>query len=236
MASRALYLTFYILYLMTLAVGIWFLLYYSGVPSWVWTFFAIAILIAIISAVLKEHLLTRTITTSGIDITDSSHSFWLIFYILMNFAALILIVVGIIFVIRYSTIPWWVWFILGAAIFFSIISNIMLALGPIGILFAVLVSLFAFVLFITGIILLIAYSNAPWWVWLIIGLAILFSMLASIFEGIGDRNEIIVVQTCGIDGTNCPLPVQSIQPVQPVVAIQPPQVINVSPPQQYIYV
>lgn len=196
MVSRALSLAFYILYLITLAVALWFLLHYSGVPSWVWIFFGVAILIAIIGSLMKEFLLVRTVTSSGEIITSGSFTFWLVLYIIFHIAALILIIIGIVLVIRYSTIPWWVWVILAVAIFVSIVSNMILAFAPGASLFAVILSVIAVILFITGVILLIIHSHSPWWVWLIVGLAVLFAILSSIFDVMADRNVVIVRSGC----------------------------------------
>lgn len=196
MVSRALSLAFYILYLITLAIALWFLLHYSGVPSWVWIFFGVAILIAIIGALMKEFLLVRTVTSSGEIISSGSFTFWLVLYIIFHIAALILIIIGIVLVIRYSTIPWWVWVILAVAIFVSIVSNMILAFAPGASLFAVILSVIAVILFITGVILLIIHSHSPWWVWLIVGLAVLFAILSAIFDGMADRNAVVVHGGC----------------------------------------
>jgi hypothetical protein len=221
MVSRALSLAFYILYLIVLAIALWFLLHYSGVPSWVWIFFGVAILIAIFGVLIKEFLLTRTLTTSGRDVTDSSNSFWLVFFVIMNIIVLILMIIGLIFVIRYSTIPWWVWVILAVAIFFSIISNVIMAFAPGAAIFSIITAVIALVLFIIGVILLIIYSRAPWWVWLIIGLAVLFAILASVFEGMAERNQIIVQETCVIGTPDCPM-----QTFQTVSVVNSPPVVN----------
>lgn len=228
MASRALHLTFYILYLITLSIGLWFLLYYSGVPSWVWIFFGVAMLISIINAIMKELLLVTTITTNGRDVTDSSYTFWLVLYIIMDLIALILIIIGIVLVIRYSTLPWWVWVVLGTAIFFSIMSGILLAFSPGSALFAIILSVIGFIFFIAGIILLITYSQAPWWVWLIFGVAVLFAMLASLFGGMTNTNQVIIQETC-LPNPNCPVRTITVTPVAPVTIARAPVKISLLP-------
>lgn len=196
MVSRALSLSFYIFYLITLAIALWFLLHYSGVQSWVWIFFGIAILIAIIGALMREFLLVRTVTPSGTIIYSNSLKFWLILYVIFHITALILIIVGIVLVIRYSTIPWWVWVVLAIAIFLSIISNMILAFSHGSYIFAIIIFVIALILFIAGVVLLIIYSHVPLWVWLIIGLAVFFAILSVIFDGMADRNKVILQEGC----------------------------------------
>jgi hypothetical protein len=200
MVSRAIYITFYILYLLTLAISLWFVLYYAKVPFWIWSFFGVAILILIICVLFKEFLLTRTVTCCGKDVTTGSgHSAMEIFYIIAVLMVFILFIVGLVFVIIYSTIPWFVWVILFFAILLSIITTMILAFAPDAYIIALVLWVIAFVMFIAGLILLIIYSNSPWWVWLIIGITILFFILAAIFEVMGERNEIIVEDIDGCE-------------------------------------
>ena len=164
-----------------LAISLWFLLYYSGVPSWVWILFGVAILIAILGVFIKEVFLKQTITSSGKDVTSEYYTFWSVLYIILHLMAFVLIIAGIVFVIQYSTVPWWVWVILAVAIASSIISTMIMGLSggsSVGMIFGVIFYIAALVLFIIGIILLIIHSNAPWWVWLIVGLTILFGVMS----------------------------------------------------------
>lgn len=212
MSSRTLYLTFYVLYLIVLAIGLWFLLSYSGVPEWVWTFFGAAIVIVIIGLLMKEFFLYRTVTTSGVDVTVGYYNFWVILYIILHIIAFILLITGLFFVITHSTVPWWVWVILGLAILFSIVSDLIIEISP-GFAFVALVtSLISFALFVTGLIFFIMHSNAPWWVWLIIGLAILFAILAAVFER-GTEPNVVVVNDPVIAGP----PVVTVPTTVPIV-------------------
>lgn len=195
MVPRYFYITFYILYLISLAIALWFLLYYSGVPGWVWILFGTAILMEIMCVFIKEILLKQTLTTPGEEIISDSSAFWLILYIILYLAVFILFIIGLAFVIKYSSIPWWVWVILAVAIFCSIVGNIIYALAPGASIFGALFSISAFILFIAGIVLLIIYSNSPLWVWSIIALVIIFNMLAGIFEATSERNQTVVEET-----------------------------------------
>lgn len=170
--SVAYHTVFQLLYLITLAIGLWFVFYYSFVPQWVYSFFGIAILIIIIGVLMKTFLFKP----------DTNVGPWAVAYLIFHIIAFILIIVGIGFVIKYSKIPWWVWVILGSAIILSIVSGMIFAFTSKGSLFGIVLYIFAFVLFLTGIIFVIYYSNAPWWTWAIILLAIVFSIIASVFD------------------------------------------------------
>ena len=188
-ASRALYITFSILYLISLAIILWFLLYYSGVPSWVWIFFGVAILIAIISLIIREVAIKSHVSSSG-KIISNNLGLWGVFYILLQIMAIILIIVGLIFVIKYSTIPWWVWVILGSAILLALIGTIITSVG--GVVVGIIFLIIAFIAYIVGIILLVVYSHAPWWIWILIGVMILFGILASIFEYMSEKPKVVI--------------------------------------------
>lgn len=186
--TRDLYLASYILYLATIALALWFLLHYTGVQPWVWIFFALAILIAIVGVLMKETVLRRKVTSEGVVISPNT-SGWLIFYYILHIMAFILVVVGLGFVIGTSSIPWYVWVILGGAVLFSILSNIMGA-GR-GIILPAIFGVISLVLFVVGIILLVIYSNAPFWTWLIVIIAAIFAILAGIFESVSEREEVV---------------------------------------------
>ena len=199
-APRALYITFSILYLITLAIVLWFLLYYSGVPSWVWIFFGVAILIAIISLIMREVAIKNVVSSSGKP-KSTGLGVWGVLYILLQIIALILVIIGLIFVIMYSTIPWWVWVILGSAIVLAMIAVIIAIIPGVGPIIALILLIIAFIAYIVGLILLVIYSDAPWWIWLIIGVMILFGILASIFEGLSERPKVVVVDECSTSTT-----------------------------------
>lgn len=206
-APRALYITFSILYLITLAVVLWFLLYYSGVPSWVWIFFGVAILISIISLIMSEVAIKKAVSPSGKPVPSKGLGVWSVLFILLQLTSIILMIIGLIFVIKYSTIPWWVWVILGSAILLILIGGIISALGAIivGIVFVII----GYLAYIVGVVLLVIYSNAPWWIWILIGMLILFGILASIFEYMSERQKVIVTDTACIT-TDCVITVKPV--------------------------
>jgi len=107
----------------------------------------------------------------------------------MIFISLLLMFIGLYYITKYSTIPWWIWLFLIFAIITSIFSNVVMAFNYFSIAPSVILSIVSFILFIISLILIILYSTSPWWVWLILGGAIIFSFLSSTFESISDRNS-----------------------------------------------
>jgi len=192
---RWIYLVFYILYLILLAVSLWFILHYSGVQPWVWSFFGSAILILIICIFIKEFLMTRTFTSQGKHISPGSLTVWSVFYVILHIISFILIIVGLAFVIIQSSIPWWVWVILGVAILLSIISTVILALAPRAHVVSIILSVMALILMVVGIIFLLIYSKSPWWNWLLVGFTIFFAIMAAFFEFISEKNMVIAKET-----------------------------------------
>lgn len=196
--SRALYITFYILYLITLAIVLWFLLHYSGVPGWVWIFFGVAILIGIVSLIIREAAVKTIVTSSG-KVKSNELGGWGIFYIILQIMAFILVLAGLIFVIQYSSIPWWVWVILGVAILFVILATIFALIPVAGPIIALFLLIIAFIAYVVGLILVVIYSHAPWWIWILIGTMIVFGILTAIFEGISERPKKVVYEECAAD-------------------------------------
>lgn len=183
--SRYLHTAFYILYLILLAIALWLLLYYAKVPGWVWIFFGLAILIFIIGVLLKEFVLRQTIDASGNVIHPQLY--WVVLYSLFHVMAFILLIVGVGFAIRYSASQWWMWVVLGLAIFLTVLSNMFYYYFS-NTLPGIILSLLGVVLLLVGLILVVAYSLSPWWVWLILGLAILFAFMAGLLESFSAPN------------------------------------------------
>ena len=177
---RVLYLTFVILYLITLAIGLWFLLYYSGVPGWVWIFFAIAIILLIISTMMRE---TREQNKKNFDR-------WGIFFVVLDVISIILMIVGFIFVVMYSTLPWWIWLILGLSILFLLIVGILRAANINIAIVGLILGLLGVIGLFTGIILILIYSKSPWWVWMIFVVVLVFDILANIFVAASAKGDI----------------------------------------------
>ena len=200
--TRALYVTFYILYLFLLAIGLWFLFYFEGIPSWIWILFGVAFLLLIIAVLIKETLTRKVINSRGEIMDYGMFKGWGVFVFILNLMALILVIIGIILVIINSkTIPWWVWLLLGLAVLFSFLGNIISAGG--GIVFPLIFGLIALGLFITGGIFYVIYSQAPWWVWVIISVAIIFSILAGAFESLSQKENAIIAVSCDDPRVEC---------------------------------
>ena len=100
--SRYAYIFFYILYLILLAVSIYYLLIYTNSPQWVAWLFIGGLLLVIIGVFIKDFLLTA----------DNCHyQWWMWFYIILHLIALGLIITGLILAMMYSNLPWYIWII-----------------------------------------------------------------------------------------------------------------------------
>ena len=186
--SRIWYIIFYVLYMVMLSITLWVLLYYSGVPTWVWILYVSAMVIFVIGLIIKETLMTRVVTASGLPV-KTGNDFWSIFYYIAHIVAFILIVVGLAFNIIYAeTVPWWVWLMLGISILLSVLSTMILAIAPGATAVSLFVYVLSFITYIIALVLLIIYSTAPWWVWLMIGATLILSIIAGIFENMSVPN------------------------------------------------
>lgn len=173
MWETSLYITFSFLYMITMGVILWILLDYSGVPRWVWYLFAIAIVLRMIALIIFVVI---------IDDPDPEISFWPTTFIILEVSAFLIILFGLWFTFKYSIIPWWIWGILALAYIFNILVafNLLIKFYITASIFSILHAL----THILGLVLFVYYSGAPLWIWGIIFLSIIFSTMATIFEGI----------------------------------------------------
>ncbi|CAH6419475.1 Hypothetical protein HVR_LOCUS655 [uncultured virus] len=167
---------------------------------WTWILFGVAFLLIIIAFLIKEALVRKIVNSKGQVIDTGMFAGWGIFVFFLNLIAFILIIIGIGFVIAYSkTVPWWVWLLLGLAMLFSFLGNLIASFG--GFVFPLIFGFIALVLFIVGIIFYIIYVKVPWWIWVIIAIAIIFAILANIFESLSQKDVAVVV--CADPAINC---------------------------------
>jgi hypothetical protein len=188
---RAFHVTFYILFLIMLGVVLWFLLYYAGVPGWVWSLFGAALVIAIIGVIIKEVLIKKKeAPCTGEILSPNPLAGWSLAYYIFHVIAFLLIITGIVLVIIYGNYPWWLWILLGVGVALIIIAAMMhVGSAERGI------KITAFVLAVIGTItlavfevLLVVYADAPWWIWVLIAVMILFGILSGGLEPISAEN------------------------------------------------
>ncbi len=227
MLSRSLYIIFYVAYLVTIAIFLWFVFSYTDVPSWVFILFAFALGIIIVSIIVKEFFIKSEINEDGTVLNDTSVRNWTIGYWLLYIIAIALIAIGTYFVVTTSSIPWWIWCILILAIILDLISSILMVIGSLAVVFAVLIAFLALMSYIIGIIFFIIYSDAPWWVWAILAIAIVFSIVANTFETMANKNEYLTTKKSTKES---PPPTQPLS-TQPLYA-QPPYAQYAQPPYQ----
>lgn len=188
---RLLHTIFYVLFLVTLAVALWFLFHYDGVQPWVWSLFAGAILIAIIGVIIKETGMKRVYDANGKLTNAGSYKLWAILYLIFHILAFIMLIIGFVFVMIQSTVPWWVWVMLAVGVVLVIVSNMVFAFVPEAYIASLIIAIVALVTIVVGFIFLIVYSKAPWWVWMILILAVIFAVLSFIFELSAEKRDIV---------------------------------------------
>jgi phosphatidylglycerophosphate synthase len=192
---RAFNITFYLLYLILLAVTLYFLLYYAEVPVWVWSLFGIAILIAVIGVVIKETTMKRKkkIKKGGVEEIEDPKltGGWSLSYHIFHVIAVILVVTGIILTAVYAkNVPWWVWLILGLAIVIAFLGPMIHAStsNKNWKTTSLFFSMIASILYISGLIFFVIYSNSPWWIWLLIVATVVFQFLGGALEFPAEEN------------------------------------------------
>ena len=206
-ASRGLYVTVYILYLIFLGLSLWYLLYYSNVPSWVWFFFLGAIIIALIGVFVKEYILIREVESNGAFIPTQSFKVWSALYIIFHIIAFILVIVGLGYTINYSCFPWWIWLMFGLALFLSILGHMIIGLSGentggryTGNFFSVL----AMIIHITAMIFLFSTTTCPKWLISILIFTSIFASLAIYLETMSMKNVIVKKSSRNCKPKNCP--------------------------------
>lgn len=209
-ASHRLYIMFYVLYLITLAIAAWFLLFYSGVPSWIWILFGIAIVSLISAVVLKEFFVVQYSVPAGTALTMGPSHFWFWLYILFQVIALILLIVGLVFTIQYSNVPAWIWAILGLGVALIGLSDIIYTLAVDWYWLAVTSVVIGILLLIGGAIGFGLNSTGTlWWVSAILGVAIVFAIIAAIFEALAPTNDMAVATVQSTQTSSAFLPIQA---------------------------
>jgi hypothetical protein len=159
---------FYILFLIFLLIGQWFLLYYLNVPGWVWGLFFVAALFLIIALILKLNLRT------------GCNNIILLIYIIVNVLAIILIMAGFTIVISYAAVPAWIFLLLGISAIFWIIISMLTVMQPLNIGTQLILIAINFIISLVAIIYLIMNATVPTWIYVFIILAIIFNIVSEI--------------------------------------------------------
>ena len=193
--TRIMHMIFYILYLILVAVIIWFLLYYSKVPAWVYTFYIVTILILISSVFIREFCLIRKASPLNLTLNASSFTPWLISYVVLNIITILLVIVGVSFTIQYSTIPYWVWILLGFGTIFIVMSILLVAISPKTLLVSIFFTLIGLVSHIIAIVYLMFSASIPGWMWFLLLPAFICFFLSNLFEHLSKKVS-IKKQTC----------------------------------------
>ena len=182
---RGLYIMVYIIYLIFLALSIWYLIYYSVVPYWVWFFFLSAIILAMFNLFIREYYLKKVVDCDGDIVNSQSFKVWNALYVIFHLFEFILIIIGIGYTINYSNIEWWLWLMLGLYIILTMISRMIIGLsnGSVsGRYTGIFIFIVAYILYTIAFIILAQSSKCPWWVDLILGFTFFFSILSTFLE------------------------------------------------------
>jgi hypothetical protein len=182
---RGLYIMVYIIYLIFLELLIWYLIYYSVVPYWVWFFFLTAIIFAMFNLFIWEYYLKKVVDGDGDVVNSQSLKDWNALYVIFHLFEFILIIIGIGYTIYYSNIEWWLWLMLGLYIILTKTSLIIIRLsnGSVSRRYTgIFIFIVAYILYTIAFIILAQSSKCPWWVDLILGFTYFFSILSTILE------------------------------------------------------
>ena len=185
--SRAVHIALYVLYLVALAVLLWFLLYFTDVPAWVWILLVVPLAIFAIGLAIKETVMKGTKIVNGPSVYHANQG-WEIFYVIAHIMAFLILGVGFIFVMLYSNIQWWVWPFFGLGIVFTIMATMFLGLLPGNRILPLVFGILGVGSMVTGLILILALSSAPWWVWILGALTALLLVLTGLFEFLAEEN------------------------------------------------
>lgn len=182
--SRLWYLIFYVIYLAMLLTALWFMISLSNVPNWVFFLFLAASIMWVLIAIGRETLLTAQMLPDGTLMISPLSTFWTVMYWILAATATGLTIAGFVLVIINSTVPWWVWLLILVAWLVSFLGQAigMITNSPSAWIFSVFIAVLAGITYIIAIILIILYSNLPWWVWLLFGLSFLFGLIAAALE------------------------------------------------------
>jgi hypothetical protein len=182
-AERYIYYIVYIIFLIFLVISLWFLVIYTNAPIWIGWTFVVGIVLLIMGALIKEHVMV-------------DYDYWAKIYITLQVIALIMIIIGIIFAMIYSNITWAVWILFGLGILFVVVGNMLMALLPCNTAYGVIVSITGFIIFI--VLLFAVFSQGPrsinadltltnvFWYFPFLALTVIIGILSVLFETVAE--------------------------------------------------
>ena len=209
---RWIYVIFYVIYLILVMVSLYYLLHYTNVPVWVWSFYAAAILIFLIGVLIKELFVKKVVDESGKTLNNTSLRVWGAFYLIFHIIAIVLLIVGLVLTMHYSDIDWWIWLLLVIGLILTVIANMITSLPgkAITIFLALPVWIIGFIILIVGIAFYVVQADAPVWVWIIVIIAIIFGIMSSILDNMSSKN-VVVKHTEVVNTIVTPTPSKNIE-------------------------
>lgn len=203
---------FYILYLITYLLFLFFLLQQLEISMYIFWMFFSGIVILGIGVIQKELFIKRQIRNGEETCTSvSRRRGWTVVYSVLHVLAIGLIIAAMVLFILQAKekIPWWCFLLIFLGFLFSIFSTMIHAITPRARAWATLLHFIGVALLLVGFTFFVYYSikaGVLWYTWLLYSLAILFGILAGGFEYIAKPNDEILPDECDPCATPCATP------------------------------
>lgn len=187
---RALYVTFYVLYLVMVALVLWFMVHFSDIPAWIYILLVVPLAIFVIGLAVNETVMKGQRYPDG-TITYRLNAGWVIFYIIAHIAAFIMFGTGIVLAMVHDSHHWWGWLLFGLGFAFTILAFMLLALVPHNVAWAIVVAILGFIMMVAGAIIVLFFASPEWWAWTVFAVAALLGVLAFIFAVLAEPNVML---------------------------------------------
>jgi hypothetical protein len=185
--ARGVYIALYVIYLVLVALLLWFFLHFAKVPAWVWILLVVPIAIFLVGLALKETVIKGERRPDGTLVFHTSTG-WEVFYIAAHVVAFIVFGIGFIFAMINSDIQWWIWPFFGIGTVLTVVATMFFALLPTSRVVGLTFGIIGIILMLVGGVLILVSTEAPWWAWLLGGLVGLLAILTLIFEYVAAEN------------------------------------------------
>jgi hypothetical protein len=191
---RALYVTFYVLYLVVMALVLWFMVHYTDIPAWIYILLVVPLAIFVIGLAVKETVMKGQLYPDGTT-TYHLNGGWVIFYIIAHIAAFIMFGTGIVLAMANDSQHWWGWLLFGMGFLMTILATMLLTLLPKRLAWAIVVAVLGYIMMIAGAIIVLFFAQPEWWGWTILAVAVILGVLAFVFELMVEEN--VMPAGCG---------------------------------------
>jgi hypothetical protein len=186
---RVWYVLLQVFYLILIAIALWGLIFYSGIPSAVVAPFVVAVALLLISIFIKEYCLRQTYDESGKAVGSAYYTWWVFFYVLLVLMALIALGIGLYYCVRDSTVNAWGFITLIVGMMLVAIATGILAIWQTAFVWFIIFAIVGAILLALGFFLFLVYlTGVQWWVFLVLAIAIILCYIALILEPLSNQN------------------------------------------------